>query len=566
MRRAAYATLPALLVMAGASAAKAATPAPGTAEALIYSTMPSTAAHRPEMALDGDQKSYFKSVYGMSDGDTFLVLLSRPIPVKSLRIVTGDADSQDGVTDGVVETSPDGVTFTKAADFDANGVAAAKIGGKPVEVLRIRLNNRKGVPSLLVREITIDSPVKISHVVQGPGRGFVDISQAPDLANWAQRAETQMENFWADTQALLYTDDFITPNMVNVIYKTGPGVTDVAATGGGVMTVNSKWCREHADDTGLTVHETAHVIQAMAAYNPVWLIEGTADYVRWVKFEPQNFHPRINPATAKYTDRYQTTATFLAWCEMHYDSGLVTKMNRATRYGTYDSSLWKEYTGKDVDTLWAEFIAAYKADPVNIITKPVAEADRPRVLPTVTPGSSTAANLGSAFNGVGIINDGATFAETDGADSGGASYSSKLLGATQKSKDVLFQLGPANAPDMVISQGQTVNLPGGQYQSLWILASAVDGTQMAQRFTVNYADGTTANLVQNVSDWFQPGSYPGETRAVKTSYRNTYDGAKDPRTFYIYSYGFALDHGKTVKSITLPNNPSVRIFAVTLAN
>ena len=123
----------------------------------------------------------------------------------------------------------------------------------------------------------------------GRGAAFYDISQAPDLTVWARTAETQMEEFWPDTEALLYTDKFIPPNMVNVIYRTGPHVTGVAATGGGVMEVNSAWCRAHADDTGLTVHETAHVIQAYSSYNPVWLVEGIADYIRWVRFEPEHF-------------------------------------------------------------------------------------------------------------------------------------------------------------------------------------------------------------------------------------------------------------------------------------
>ncbi|BDI32541.1 hypothetical protein CCAX7_45920 [Capsulimonas corticalis] len=565
LRRAACVTLPGLLLMAAAGA-RAASPTPGTAEALIYSTMPSTAAHRPEMALDGDPKSYYKTVYGMDDGDTFLVLLSRPIPVRSLHILTGDAEGQDGVTQGVVETSVDGVQFTKAAAFDANGAADAKLDGKLVEAIRIRLNDHAGVPSLMVREITIDSPVKVSHVQQGPGRGFVDISQAPDLADWAKRAETQMEAFWADTAALLYTDDFITPNMVNVVYKTGPGVTDVAATGGGVMVVNSKWCREHPDDTGLTVHETAHVIQAMSSYNPVWLIEGTADYIRWVKFEPQNFHPRINVLKAKYTDRYQTTATFLGWCELHYDSGLVTKLNRATRLGNYDNSMFKQYCGKDIDTLWAEFIEAYKADPVNIITKPVAEADKPRVLPVVTKGTSAMVDLSPAFNTTGVTKDGAKFSPDGGADSGGASYSGTLLGMTQSWKDVTFVFASADAPDMVSCQGQTVSVAPGQYQSLWLVGAAVDGSQMAQHFIVNYTDGSTADFAQNVSDWFQPSNFPGESRVVKMAYRNLATGEKDPRTFYAYSYGFSLNHDKTVKSITLTNNPSVRLLAATLAN
>lgn len=81
-------------------------------EALLYSTMPSRAIHRPTMAMDGDQNTYFRSEYGMGDGDDFLVLLSQPIPVQSIQITTGDTEGADTLTNGVVETSPDGIHYS----------------------------------------------------------------------------------------------------------------------------------------------------------------------------------------------------------------------------------------------------------------------------------------------------------------------------------------------------------------------------------------------------------------------------------------------------------------------
>jgi hypothetical protein len=553
------------LVFAPFDGARANAKPPETAEALIYSTMPSTAAHRPEMAMDGDARSYFKSVYGMSDGDDFVILFSQPIPLESLHITTGDNDSQDTLTDGTVEIAPDAVHYSKAAAFDKDGVADTALHGKLVQALRIRVDTGKSAPALVIREIAIKSSTRISHIQWGPGRGFVDISQAPDLADWARTAERQMESFWADTAALLYSDDFITPNAVNVVYRTGPDVTAVAATGGGVMTVNSKWCRAHPEDTGLTVHETAHVIQS-TPYDPVWLVEGIADYIRWIKFEPEHYQPRIDTRTATYHDSYRTTATFLAWCELHYDSRLVTKLNHDVRFGTYRKDLFKRYCGKDVDTLWAEFATAYNSNPAGIITRPVAPGDRPRPLPTVRAGSSMPADLSAAFNTQGIVADGAQFSGASGFDSGGAAYSAALLGATLAWKEVQFHVGPANAANVATCQGQIIALPTGNYASLWLLGAAVEGGQMAQTFTVTYTDGTTATLIQNLSDWFQPQSFPGESRAVKMAYRNMANGVKDGRTFYAYSYGFSLDSTRAVKSLTLPNNANIKLVAITVAN
>ena len=81
---------------------------------------------------------------------------------------------------------------------------------------------------------------------------------------------------------------------------------------------------------------------------------------------------------------------------------------------------------------------------------------------------------------------------------------------------------------------------------------------------MTYTDGTQAGFAQNFSDWYQPGRFSGEGRAIKMPYRNTADAAKDPRTFYAYSYGFPLDPSKPVKSLTLPDNESIKILAATL--
>lgn len=540
--------------------------APATTDATLYSTMPSTNIHRPELAMDGDPSTYFKSYYNMDDGDDFTVLFNNPVPVRSLRIVTGDSEGENTLTNGYVETSTDGgKTYTRAAAFDANGVASATLNSPPVTAMRIRLNNRTGLPSLVIREITVDSPTKVTYVSRGSGRPFSDYSKFPDLKVWADKADTQMEAFWPDMAALLYSDNFITPNKVNVIYRQGPDVTPVAATGGGVMTVNVDWARGNPADTGLTVHEVAHVVQSMSAYNPVWLIEGVADYLRWTRFEPQNYKVQINPARATYHDSYRTTGAFLRWCELNYDSTLVTKLNNDVRFGNYNNDLFKKYTGKDVDTLWTEFITAYKANPTTVITPLVPESDRPRTLPTVKEGSSVPVVLTGAFNNVGITKDGAPFDANTGFDGGGASFSSGI-GTTVNAGGVRFSLGEPDKNNIIAASGNTIALPANKFSSMWLLAAAVEGGQRNQNFVVTYTDGTKQTLVQNLSDWFSPQSFPGETRGVKSTYRNLADGEKDPRPFALYRYGFNLDATKTVQSLTLPNNPNVRIAAISLAN
>ena len=170
-----------------------------------------------------------------------------------------------------------------------------------------------------------------------------------------------------------------------------------------------------------------------------------------------------------------------------------------------------------------------------------------------------------AFNATGFATDGKPFDLGSGFDGGGASFSATLLGTSVSNQNVRFNLGKPDLANTVSARGQKIALPRGKFASLWMLGAAVEGSQKAQNFVVTYADGSQITLLQNISDWFAPQSFPGETRAVKMNGRNMGNGTRDPRTFYAYSYGFDLDKTKAVASVTLPDNPNVKILAVSVA-
>src|ERR1035438_6266743 len=65
-----------------------------------------------------------------------------------------------------------------------------------------------------------------------------------------------------------------------------------------------------------------------------------------------------------------------------------------------------------------------------------------------------------------------------------------LLGSTVTFGGASFAMGPANAPSAVSSA--TVTLPAGQYSTLAMLGTGVNGNQASQTFTVTYSDGTTS--------------------------------------------------------------------------
>jgi hypothetical protein len=171
-------------------------------------------------------------------------------------------------------------------------------------------------------------------------------------------------------------------------------------------------------------------------------------------------------------------------------------------------------------------------------------------------------DLSSTFNVTGIYADGSSFAPAASLDGQGYALSEQALGATQVWDEVLFKLGPANAPDAVT--GKTVLLPAGKFASLDLLALAVESDQELQVFTVTYTDGTTSSFTQSLSDWYAPSSFSGESVAVSMPYRLEADGSKDGRTFHIYGYSVALDSSKVVRSLTLPANREILLFAATL--
>ncbi len=171
-------------------------------------------------------------------------------------------------------------------------------------------------------------------------------------------------------------------------------------------------------------------------------------------------------------------------------------------------------------------------------------------------------DLGSTYNVTGIYKKGSKFEPEQSLDAGGYAFAAETLAPEQVGDEVLFKLGPTGAPDAV--SGKTITLPVGKFASIRLLATAVEGSQMRQHFTVNYADGTSTPYTQNLSDWSGSGGFHGESQAVQMSYRLSGDGSVDGNPFYLWAYRFKLDPSKEVRSITLPSNRNVLVFGVTL--
>ncbi|MFK2890915.1 hypothetical protein ISS98_07250 [Dyella flagellata] len=173
----------------------------------------------------------------------------------------------------------------------------------------------------------------------------------------------------------------------------------------------------------------------------------------------------------------------------------------------------------------------------------------------------TAVDLSSYFNVNGIYTDGTSFS-TGGLDSDGYAYSSQALGTSLTFNGQSFALGAANSPDA--ASGGTITLPAGQFSTLSLLGTGINGNQVSQNFIVTYTDGSSTTFTQSVSDWYTPQQYAGEAVAAATAYRDAYNGTQENQTFNLYGYSFNLNKSKSVKSIQLPANRNVVILGMGL--
>lgn len=200
----------------------------------------------------------------------------------------------------------------------------------------------------------------------------IDISDCPEAKEWAEAAKALVIAWYPRVTELLATDGrdpftgekkgeaFKSPTEVKLVFKKTLNVP--AHASGGTITINGEWIARRPDDLGMVVHELVHVVQQYpnSRTKPGWLVEGIADYIRWWRYEPElhsgTGRTKVNPATAKYTDAYRTTAVWLAWASRTYDMRLVPSLDKAMRDREDPMPVFLKVTGKSADDLWAEFV------------------------------------------------------------------------------------------------------------------------------------------------------------------------------------------------------------------
>jgi hypothetical protein len=335
--------------------------------AVVESSLKTAGGQIRQFAFDNDPDTFFASDGNPGKDDHFTLQFDEPVSVEQVDVVTGRPKKEEDIlTSGVLEVSTDGKTFERASElkivFPSRGpvstVSTQLAGGKlPAKVRAIRIKPGELKHPLIIREIKIKSDPPVA-TFRYPVEFTVDVSDAPDMKDWAEKAARVCERQYPMINDELKSDGFKPATQVTMTLKKD--YRGVAATGGNRITGSAKFFQDHPDDIGAMVHETVHVVQRYRTRNaPGWLIEGVADWVRFFKYEPGKLG-RINPDRARYDGSYRVTAAFLNHVSEKYDKELVRKLNKALREGEYKDELWKELTKKTAKELDEEWRATLK--------------------------------------------------------------------------------------------------------------------------------------------------------------------------------------------------------------
>lgn len=134
----------------------------------------------------------------------------------------------------------------------------------------------------------------------------------------------------------------------------------VAYAHDGRVVISQDWLEKKPGDVDVVTHEVMHIVQAYpSGSEPGWLVEGIADYVRFM-YGVDNAGagwslPDVQ-ADHHYSQSYRVTARFLHWIESNRKPGLVKVLDTAMRTRTYTDDIWQAQTGLTLEGLWTAYV------------------------------------------------------------------------------------------------------------------------------------------------------------------------------------------------------------------
>ena len=156
-------------------------------------------------------------------------------------------------------------------------------------------------------------------------------------------------------------------------------------------------------------------------------------------------------------------------------------------------------------------------------------------------------------------------------DGNGYSYAAELLPETLTFKGVDFKMGDPALPNAIKCRQDTVALPEGDFNKLYVLAAATRRDTKC-RFSVGglEQDAVVPYYGGFIGQWGHDGHTEGFIKAADVAYVGTHKhGAADNKDIpydYTYLYSIELDIPSGAEWFVLPANQQIAVFAVTAIN
>jgi alpha-mannosidase len=162
----------------------------------------------------------------------------------------------------------------------------------------------------------------------------------------------------------------------------------------------------------------------------------------------------------------------------------------------------------------------------------------------------------------------------------GLTIPAEMLPAEVISEDIVFRMGSTaeGQKNVMSAAGQKINLPAGKYNKLYILAAATGDTQGDIKAGNKITKLNFQNWTGYVGQHYNRELTPDNLKVVSiakaytkrdniawfASHRHTSDANDTYKYSYLYKYEISMPEG--TKSVTLPKNEKIKIFAITVAD
>ncbi len=169
---------------------------------------------------------------------------------------------------------------------------------------------------------------------------------------------------------------------------------------------------------------------------------------------------------------------------------------------------------------------------------------------------------------------------SDGNMTNNLTFPTELIPDEISSEDIIFKMGSRadGEKNLLEAKGQKIELPSGNFNKLYLLASATEDTEGVLKAGKNKENISFQNWTGYVGQHYGRKLYFNDMKVAAitpaftkrdniawfASHRHTPEANDAYQYSYMYKYAVDLPNG--TKFITLPQNSKIKIFAITVAN